>query len=118
MSDDHQTKIVKLKGGKHRIKFSIPERDIQEKFTKGFGPGGQKTNKSNNCVLLTHVPTGLQVKSHDNRLQQVNRKIARKYLIELLDQHINGDTSKIKMRDERKQRSKDRRERRREKIQK
>ena len=39
-SDHHFTQIVKLKGGRQRIKFSIPERDLEEKFTKGFGPGG------------------------------------------------------------------------------
>jgi len=31
---------VSLKNGKTRIKFLIPEKDIDEQFTKGFGPGG------------------------------------------------------------------------------
>ena len=65
----HNVQLVKLKGGKERIKFVIPESDLHETFSRGFGPGGQKTNKSNNCVILTHKPTGIQVKSHDNRLQ-------------------------------------------------
>lgn len=38
--ENHCVKIVKLKGGKTRYKFSIPERDLEEKFIKGFGPGG------------------------------------------------------------------------------
>ena len=59
---------VKLKGGKTRYKFEFPEKDLDEQFVKGFGPGGQKTNKSNNCVILTHIPTGLRSKCHDNRL--------------------------------------------------
>lgn len=59
MKIDHKTQVVKLKGGKTRIKFEIPDRDLDEQFTKGFGPGGQKTNKTNNCVILTHLPTGL-----------------------------------------------------------
>lgn len=36
----HQVKIVKLKGGKTRFKFDLPAKDCDEKFTKGFGPGG------------------------------------------------------------------------------
>ena len=96
----HDIKMVQIKGGKQRIKFTIPERDLSEKFIKGFGPGGQKTNKSNNCVALTHKPTGLQVRSHDSRLQQTNRKIARRILNNLLDREINGDISKEAIRRE------------------
>ena len=65
--DNPDTKQVKLKYGLHRLKFKIPEQELTEKFVKGFGPGGQKTNKSNNCVILTHLPTGEVVKCHDNR---------------------------------------------------
>ena len=36
----YNLKIVKLKGGLQRIKFTIPEKDLSEKFIKGFGPGG------------------------------------------------------------------------------
>ena len=107
---------MKLKGGRQRVKFTLRERDLEEKFTKGFGPGGQKTNKSNNCVNLLHTPTGLTVKSHDGRLQQVNRQIARKNLTELLDKELNGDTSKEAIRRERKQKSKERRDRRRKSV--
>lgn len=65
--DDPQTKNVKLKYGLRRLKFTLREQDLSEKFVKGFGPGGQKTNKSNNCVVLTHIPTGETVKCHDSR---------------------------------------------------
>jgi hypothetical protein len=40
MGESHFPQMVKLKGGKKRIKFTIPEKYLQEKFTKGFGPGG------------------------------------------------------------------------------
>ena len=56
-----------MKKGRIRLKFEIKDSDISEKFVKGFGPGGQKTNKSNNCVLMTHLPTGEIVKCHDSR---------------------------------------------------
>ncbi|GFG28839.1 hypothetical protein Cfor_08458 [Coptotermes formosanus] len=36
----------------------IREDDLDEQFVKGTGPGGQAVNKTNNCVLLLHKPTG------------------------------------------------------------
>ena len=65
--DDPNTKQVKLKHRLHRLKFKISPLEMTEQFVKGFGPGGQKTNKSNNCVILTHLPTGEVVKCHDAR---------------------------------------------------
>ena len=103
---DQATKEVSLKAGLTRIKFHIHKDELDEKFVKGFGPGGQKTNKSNNCVILTHLPTGEQVKCHDSRDQLTNRKIALKILYDRLDIFLNPDTSKAALRVERKQRSK------------
>ena len=34
------------------------EEDLDEQFIRGSGPGGQAVNKTNNCVLLLHKPTG------------------------------------------------------------
>lgn len=36
----------------------IIEEDLEERFVRGSGPGGQKTNKTANCVVLKHMPTG------------------------------------------------------------
>lgn len=38
------------------------ESQLEEKFVKGFGKGGQKVNKTSNCVELKHIPTGVTVK--------------------------------------------------------
>lgn len=43
-------------------KWHFNECDISEKFVLGWGPGGQKINKTANCVFLTHTPTGISVK--------------------------------------------------------
>ena len=107
-------KEVELRSRVKRIKFTIEETDLREEFIKGFGPGGQKTNKSNNCVVLKHLPTGIVVRCHDSRDQLVNRKLARKLLYDKLDVEINQETSKIVMRDARRSRTKDRMRRRRE----
>jgi protein subunit release factor B len=38
------------------------ESELEEKFVKGFGKGGQKVNKTSNCVKLKHLPSGITVK--------------------------------------------------------
>jgi len=35
------------------------EKDIEEQFVSGSGPGGQNVNRLQNCVVLKHIPTGL-----------------------------------------------------------
>ena len=60
-----------------------------------------------------HLPTGIVVRVHDSREQLVNRKLARKLLYDKLDLAVNGDTSKMGMRDMRVKRTKDRQKRRR-----
>lgn len=58
--------------------------------------------------MLTHRPTGLVVRSHDNRLQQINRKLALKKLTDILDFHLNGECSKKSIRIVKDQKSKKR----------
>ena len=38
------------------------ESELEERFIRGSGPGGQKINKTSNCVMLKHLPTGIVVK--------------------------------------------------------
>jgi protein subunit release factor B len=56
------------------------EKDIEEKFVRSSGPGGQKVNKSSSCVHLMHRPSGLAVKMQKSRIQKLNRYNARKRL--------------------------------------
>lgn len=57
------------------------------------GKGGQKINKVRNCVLLKHKPTGLHVRCQKTRSLDDNRRVARKLLIQKLDDHFNGKMS-------------------------
>lgn len=61
---------------------ALAEADLVERFVRGSGPGGQSINKTENCVQLTHVPTGLRVECQDTRSLIQNRKIARKWLLQ------------------------------------
>uniref|UniRef100_A0A452GQM5 Prokaryotic-type class I peptide chain release factors domain-containing protein n=1 Tax=Gopherus agassizii TaxID=38772 RepID=A0A452GQM5_9SAUR len=40
----------------------LSEADLEEQFVRGNGPGGQATNKTSNCVVLKHIPSGIVVK--------------------------------------------------------
>lgn len=71
----------------------LDENDLEEKFIKGSGPGGQATNKTNNAVSLKHKPTGIVIKCHQTRSVWQNSKIARELLITKLDNHLNGERS-------------------------
>jgi protein subunit release factor B len=52
--------------------------DLDWKYVRGSGKGGQKVNKTTNCVILTYLPTGTQVKVHKSRELETNRNLALK----------------------------------------
>jgi peptide chain release factor len=74
-------------------KCNLFEKDIQEKFVRSGGSGGQKVNKTSSCVYLTHVPSGLSVKIQKSRSQELNRYYARKRMCELLENKLLGKDS-------------------------
>jgi len=66
--------------------LGLREEDFDEKFIRSSGPGGQKVNKTSSCVVLRHVPSGLEVKMQKERSQPLNRYRARKRLCELMEE--------------------------------
>jgi peptide chain release factor len=84
----------KIRSLEERMKeLGIEERDIEEKFIRSQGRGGQKVNKSSTCVYLKHVPTGIEVKCQKARTQAMNRFFARRLLTEKIDEHVHGKSS-------------------------
>lgn len=71
----------------------LDEKDLEEQFVRGSGPGGQVVNKTANAVVLRHVPTNLIVKCHAHRMMDQNRKEARRLMVIKLDNHLNGERS-------------------------
>jgi len=63
----------------------IHEKDIEEKFIRSSGKGGQKVNKSSTCVYLKHLPTGIEVKFMRERSQSLNRFLARRELVKRIE---------------------------------
>jgi protein subunit release factor A len=89
--------LIRLIRCKHTIDYSrvpkLVESELEEQHVRGSGPGGQATNKTSNCVVLKHVPTGVIVKCHETRSLDQNRKKAREHLVTRLDNLLNGDQS-------------------------
>jgi len=74
--------------------LGIQEQDIEEKFIKGSGAGGQKVNKTASCVYLKHLPSGIEVKCQQSRSQALNRFLARRELCDELEAQLKGAKSK------------------------
>ncbi|ANQ06267.1 Polypeptide chain release factor 2 [Plasmodium coatneyi] len=58
-------------------------KDIEETFVKGTGKGGQKVNKTNNCVMIRYDSgkgEKIVIKCHKYRCLQKNRIYARELL--------------------------------------
>ena len=78
--------------------LNIHEKDIEERFIRSSGKGGQKVNKTSTCVYLRHIPTGIEVKFMRERSQSLNRFLARRELVnrvEKLSGQLTPDDVKI-----------------------
>lgn len=92
--------------------LGVTEADLEETFVRSGGHGGQNVNKTSTCVLLSHRPTGLQVKCQTTRQQGLNRFIARRLLLDKLEARQRGYVEAERARVEKIRRQKRRRSRR------
>jgi protein subunit release factor B len=102
-------KILDLE--KRMAALGIKKEDIEEKFIKSSGRGGQKVNKSNSAVFLKHKKTNLSVKCGKARSQHLNRFLALRKLIEKIEAHLSGKPDKEQKRIEKIKKQKQRRKR-------
>ncbi|MCF8087219.1 MAG: peptide chain release factor-like protein [Desulfotignum sp.] len=70
--------------------LGIRKTDLEEKFIKSSGRGGQKVNKSSSAVFLRHTVTGLSVKVGKHRSLHLNRFLALRALAEKIDDLQSG----------------------------
>jgi len=94
------------------LELGVSENDFEESFIRSSGPGGQKVNKSSSCVYLVHIPTGLSVKCQRERSQTLNRHLARRLLLDKIEQQQNGFVAEEKEKAEKLRRQKRKRSRR------
>ncbi|KIX10383.1 uncharacterized protein Z518_01465 [Rhinocladiella mackenziei CBS 650.93] len=85
---------------------TLPDSELQHNYVKGSGPGGQKINKTNSAVQLTHIPTGIVVKCQATRSRSQNHTIAKRILAEKVEFLLKGDESRVSKVAERKRKKK------------
>ena len=61
------------------------EREVIVEPCRTPGPGGQRKNRKETAVRLTHPPSGITVVASERRSQAQNRQMAFERLIEKLD---------------------------------
>nr|NJM01342.1 peptide chain release factor-like protein [Desulfobacula sp.] len=70
--------------------LGIKKEDIEEKFIKSSGRGGQKINKTSSAVFLKHKISRLSVKCGKARSQGLNRFLALRRLIDMIEAAMAG----------------------------
>ena len=94
------------------LKLGIREQDLEESFVRSGGPGGQNVNKVATCVLLVHRPSGTMVRCQEERSQAMNRFLARRRLVDKLEEALLGAASRRRQEIEKIRRQKRKRSRR------
>ena len=92
-------------------RLGVRDSDLDEHFIRAGGPGGQHVNKVATCVVLRHLPSGLEVRCEQERSQAMNRFLARRILLNRLETQrlgaLSAEAQRIaKIRREKRKRSK------------
>jgi len=86
----------KLADLRERIaRLGIRLAEVEEKFARGSGKGGQKINKTSNCVQLSYAPLNLHVRCQRERRRSVNRFLALRELVDQAEMILSPETSRL-----------------------
>lgn len=64
------------------VELEVREEEIEERFVRSSGRGGQHLNKTSSAVQVRHLPSGIEARYSRERSQSLNRFMARRELLE------------------------------------
>ncbi|HVA65541.1 MAG TPA: peptide chain release factor-like protein [Elusimicrobiota bacterium] len=69
-------------------RLGVAPEAIDETFTRGGGPSGQKINKTSNCVRLAYAPLEINVRAQRERSRSLNHFLALRELVDRIEMRL------------------------------
>lgn len=88
--------MSKGEDGGRELLFQATKKDFHLDWYSGTGAGGQYRNKTQNCLRLTHIPTGIMTTGTEQRDRLSNQRSAFRKMAELLKKHWLGEQRKAR----------------------